>query len=193
MPMRLPDPLHLSVFRPGRAVGHAGCRHTQASPDTHVKLLTAPAASKFEWDMTPDEKQCGITSDCPSLHVEPRGTQIQHLGAQTGQWGRGGSSWAVNPLSPHRPLNWRAWRSRVGPPGRDCVLAGCGCPVTCCVLTAQCSRDWRASLPFPFSSLSLHWGCSFQIKTWTLILTLCLFSGKLKLEFSCVFNFCVYV
>lgn len=55
----------------------------------------------------------------------------------------------VNPLSPHRPLNRKAWRSCVGPPGRGCVPAGCGCPVTCCVLTAlQPWLTYLAALPF---------------------------------------------
>lgn len=54
--------------------------------------------------MTPDEKQYGIASDCPRLHMEPRGIQIQHLGAKIGQWERGGSSWAgESPLSPPSP------------------------------------------------------------------------------------------
>lgn len=113
-----------------------------------------------------------------------------------------GQNWPVGNrrkfLSPYCPLNFKVGNHSSGE-----GLWGAGSwvqpPRDLHVLAAQCSGGWLrcvisylAALPFflTLTALGVHIP---KKKTWLLILTLCLFSGKLKLEFSCVFNFCVYV
>lgn len=183
-----PDPLHRTVFRPGRA-GLPARRSAQT--DTSTFWLLQPLLNLNEiWYLM----KSNTASQAPTQHYRwnPEVYRINALGPKlaSGKQEEVPLSLLSPELQSKRSLLWgRTLRGRqlgaAAPwPARPCSSVQQR-------LTALCHLLPRCTALFPHSHC--FGGAHSKKKTWLLILTLCLFSGKLKLEFSCVFNFCVYV